>query len=178
MSAPFSNLRSKLARAVVAHLIESDAGTAADVLPFNAKGHKSLPNTTVIARAGRPEAQFTGNYRVLLHIVVRGRSAQAVGDADLTRARREFDDRVAKTYDAMMQGADETLRYTAAAITTAAHAKAAASPATDADLADFTALWLQDMGFGDGEPDEAGYWEEILAFEVVCCASAVDGFTL
>lgn len=176
MAAPFNNLRSKLNRAVAAYLVGAGAGTTEDVLPFTTRVAKTFPNTTVRARMGKPEPSFTGNYAIVLHITVRGSAAQDPTEANEEAARIAFDERVALTADAMMQTDNNAdLAYTAQAITDAGRALAISDPDNHADMADFKCHVLRDDGFGDPSPDEQeAFWEEILVFEAVCSAIAVD----
>lgn len=186
MSAPYSNLRSKLNRAVVAYLIGAGCGAATDVLPANSKAVKSFPNTVVKSAVAKPEVRLSGIYRITLAIKIKGSSVQSVNASNTELPRTAFDTRVAKTFDALMQTDDETtLNVMCGLITDTGRALAAvpanATPAQikfaadNADMADFTVEGWFDSGFGDGEPDEEGAdWEEILLFDVVCCSSNVD----
>lgn len=185
MSAPYHNLRSKLNRALVAYLVSQSAGDAASVVPFASRLPKEFNAdgvvTIVRARMGRPDTKFTGNYSITAHLIIRGSAAQDPSAAEPgdEAARKAFDERIAKTYDAMMQSSDgQTLRWTAYEISDQGRALATSSPADNADMADFTVLRVEDGGFGDPDPNEQDHiWEEVLVFEITCCASNIPGYT-
>jgi len=182
MAYPYSNLRSKLNRAVVAYLIsQPNCGTADDITPFNTRLVNSLiqPSTTVRARAGKPRVEMSGNYDVALQITVKGTGVQDVGDTSES-ARLLFDLRLASIYDAMFQSDDNyTLNATAKAITSAGRALAASDPVNNGDMDDFTVLAITDGGFGDPNINEQECaWEEQLMFNVLCCGSHLLGYSL
>lgn len=184
MPAPFSNLRSKLNRAIAAYLVNAGCGSIDDILPANATVSIGYPNTVINSRGGVPEIPMTGIYRVTVYIQVRGTATDANGEPNLQAGRIAFDQRVAQTYDALMQGDNGIdLTYTAAQINAAGRGLATPfdnSPAAislaknNSDMVDFSIVgngWY-DKGFGDGEPDEEGCaWMEVMIFEAVCCAS-------
>jgi hypothetical protein len=182
----YSNLRSKLNRAVVAHLISEGCGTAANVIPFLSRTEKTIqnsePNTVVRARVGKPRVMFSGVYDVVLQITIRGSAVQELADDDagLQTARLAFEDRVARTYDAMMQSDDgQSLSWTAKSITSLGRGLAVIDSVNDGDMDEFTCLSLQDAGFGDPNPnDQECVWEEVLLFEACCCASNLEGYEL
>lgn len=182
MAAPYNNLRSKLNRAVVAYLVSAGCGSEADVLPFHTRELKNVQNqeanTTVRARTGRPRVEMSGDYDVMLQITVRGSAVQEVGD-DTETARLAFDDRVARTFDAMMQSENGyDLNYTAQLITDSGRGLAVSDPVNNADMYDFTVLSIKDGGFGDANPNEQEcLWEEVLMFEVCCCAGNLGGYS-
>lgn len=180
----YSNLRSKLNRAVVAHLINEDCGTAANVIPFLSRTEKTIQNsecnTVVRTRVGKPRVMFSGVYDVVLHITIRGSAVQDVIDDDLQVARLAFDERVARTFDAMMQSDDgQSLNWTAKSITSLGRGLAVIDPTNDGDMDDFTCLSLTDDGFGDPNPnDQECIWEEVLLFNACVCGSNLGGYSL
>lgn len=119
MALPYHNLRSKLNRAIRAWLISQDCGTENDIhVGFNVKD-RDFPLTTIRAAIGTPMPHFSGNYSIRTMITVKGR-AQQNSDGDPELARILFDERLAKTFDALMQTDDnQTLRFTAKSITSA-----------------------------------------------------------
>lgn len=177
MPLPYNNLRSKLDRAICAYLIAQGVGTADDVSPWNSVTTNTYPLTTVHSTISKPEVNFTGNRRISVQISIKGSAANATNNDDPDSVRAAFDARVAETMDALMQTDDEqTLNYTANAITAAGRALATSSPKDNADMADFTLMEWYESGEGDGPtgPDEeACAWNEILMFDAVCCASAL-----
>lgn len=189
MAESFNNIRSKLNRAIVAHLIAEGAGSAVDCTPFLSSGSKVIPCTVVRAKVGKPVIPFSGNYDIIVHITIRGTATVEIGEIDAEAARRAFDERVAATYDALMQTDDnQTLRYTAKSITSRGRALAvddgSGAEATlkaqqNADMEDFTCLRVEDGGFGDPNPnDQESLWEEVLVFEMTACGSNIGGYSL
>ena len=188
MPAPFNNVRSKLARAVAAYLISAGAGDATSVRPANTRTPKEFVdgvNTTVKCRFAKPVNNVTGNYKIITHIIIRGRAVDDTEELD-ELARVAFDERIALTQDALMQSADGgmTLNWLANEISDQGRALATtevwedAPAAQHADMADFTCLFATDEGFGDNNPQEQEHiWEEVLVFEFTACGSAVEGYT-
>lgn len=184
MGAPYGNLRSKLSRALAAYLVGLNglAGTAADIFSIESRADRGYPNTTCRGFQAQPEVPFTGNETVTVRISIKGSATltdaqDAVNPKNQNAPRLTFDARVAATSDALMQSDDNSVSLKAMIplINNAAYALAAADPANNADLADFTLLSWYDKGNADGEADAEGCsWEELLVFEAVCCPSAVD----
>jgi hypothetical protein len=183
----YNKLRSKVNRAIAAYLVTQGAGGPDDVSPANSTGKKGFPFTTVQATLSKPEVQLTGLRRVSVHISIKGSAVQNPDEPNPDQSRKDFDDRVGATYDAMMQSDDgQTLRATADAITTAGRALAVDASngvdpvqvlraANNADMVDFTCQNVYDTGEGDGEADGEGCsWEEILMFDVIASPSNVD----
>ena len=197
MAEPFNRLRSKLNRAIAAYLLNPNAylavpdaslvpcGAKDDILPANAITPNTYPNTTVQATLSKVEVPLTGLRRISVHLSIKGSAVQEVGEPNPEQKRVEFDQRIANTYDALMQSDDgQSLRATARAITAAGRALAvpvdntAAAlqlAANNADMADFTCQAWFDSGEGDGMANAEGCsWEEILMFEALCSASNTD----
>jgi hypothetical protein len=186
MAAPFSTLRSKLNRAVCAYLISQGVGSTEDTVPAYSQGTYAFPNTTVRATLGTPDPPFSGNYRITLHVSIKGSAVQSAQDPNGDLAHIEFDERVAAVQDALMMGNGcDSLADTAAAINAAGRALAVAQDPSDpasvqqaannADMVDFTLIQWIDRGFGDGMADAKDCtWEEILIFEAYCCSRNVD----
>ena len=185
MAAPYSTLRSKLDRAICAYLISVGAGSSDDTTPNATQATYAYPTTTVHATTGQPDPPFTGNYRITVHISIKGSASQAVGDPNPQEAWAAFNARVATVQDALMSGNGcDSLADTAAAINAAGRALATVvdptNPASvqfsanNADMVDFTLIQWIDRGFGDGQADAKGCtWEEILVFEAYCCSANV-----
>lgn len=170
MAAPYNNVRSKLARAIVAYLqsLGGNVGLAASISPQNIAADSTYPITVVRVTRLRPDPQFVGNYIGPVHITIKGSAA--------TSTRLAFDTRVAATADAMMKSefSNSDFDYTAGQINLAGRALAISNPATDADMVDFTCLNIYDDGFGDAAPDEEGTaWQEVLVFNIRTCGSNV-----
>jgi len=174
MSAPYNILRSKLARAIVAYLIEQGAGTAADISPARSRQPKGYPCTEVIPAISRPEVQFAAVRRITVHISIKGTASKATPGEGLDAARQAFDARCAATYDALLVGDGQSFQATADAITDAGRALAVADPTGNADLADFTVQAWYEQGEGEGTAEAEGCdWEEVLMFDAICCGSNV-----
>jgi len=176
MAAPYHNLGSKLDRAIVAYLISEGAGTAGDVYPANRSGTKVLPNTTVQAFRGQPNPVCDGNYNVDVKVLVSMPAAEQPGSENTQAQRVAFDERLARTFDALHLSDDgDTLKATADAITDAGRDLADSDPDNNADMADFTCLSVLNLGFDRGEPDDAACaFVEVLTIRCNCCPSNVD----
>ena len=188
MAAPYHNLRSKLDRAIVAYLISAGAGSIDDVLSSRTRKARKFPNTTVKAGRGVPDPPYSGNYRVTVYVSIKYSATQEVKEPNPGLARTQFDQRVAQTFDALMQSDNQQDLHQTATLITAAGRNLAVDPnnGTDpvtkqeaennADMADFTIMQWIDQGFGSGpdEDAEGNNWEEVLMFEALCCPSNVD----
>lgn len=120
MATPYHNLRSKLNRAIRAYLISQGCGEADNIHVGFTVATREFPNTTVKAAIGTPDSPFSGNYKIRVIVTVKGRAAKNNQPGDPELARIKFDERLARTFDALMQTDDsQTLRYTAKAITSA-----------------------------------------------------------
>ena len=183
----YNSLRSKLNRAVAAHLVNvgGDCGTVKNISSANSVAALGYPNTKVQAVFSKPEVPLTGVRRVTVHITIKGKVSTKVGDPNEEAARVQFDKRVAAAYDAMMQSDDgHSLKATAALITAAGRAlavpvdesdEAEQFAANNADMAAFTCQEVYDAGEGEGEPDKEGSsWIEVLIFEIVASPSNCD----
>lgn len=186
MAAPYSNLRSKLNRAIAAYLVSVGAGSIEDVAPANSAGSSKYPNTTVRATMSKADVALTGLRRISVQISIKGSATIGINEPNKDVSRLNFDTRVANTDDALMQTDDgQTLRATAGLIAAAGRAlavvvdpndpKSVLFAANNADMVDFTCQGWYDVGEGDGEANEEGCsWEEILMFEALCSPSNVD----
>lgn len=181
MSAPYGNIRSKLSRALAAYLATFNSppvgnGPYTNVFSQFSEAQKTYPNTVCRVVQGQSEPPLSGDYICKVQIHIRGSAANVTAAADLDSIRAAFDSRCAATHDAFMvtDSTGQDLTATALAITAAARALAASSPANNADLADFTLIMWNDNGFGEGNADAAGCsWEEVFVFEALCCAKNV-----
>jgi hypothetical protein len=187
MASPYSNLQSKLERAIVAYLISKQCGTAADIFPFESVRTRSFPNTTVDTAIAVPDPLGSGNYRIPTLTSVKGSAAVAPGAVNPAAPRMAFDARVALTGDMLAQTDNqEDLKATAVDITTIGRALAVdasngADPvqvqiaANNADMADFTIHAWFERGFGKTTAKDDGCaWEIVILHEAVCCASAIN----
>jgi len=159
--APFSAIRSKINRAITAYLISAGCGTANDISPSNSAQITTYPNTKVKSAIATPNPVLSGDYKVQVQISIKGSA--------VTGSVADFDARVEKTGDALMQSDDNvSLRATATLIN-------AAGRALGGDMLDFTITEFYDAGSGDGEADAVGCdWEEILLFNVTAANANVD----
>jgi hypothetical protein len=194
VAAPYSNLRSKLDRAICAWLAsQPGCGSVDDILSSVSVFLKAYPNTTVETVLSKPTPDFSGNRWCHVHVRIAGSAVKQVPQpgqlAPNQTPRQLFDARVAATTDALMLSDNngQDLRYTADAITTAgralavdptngANANAAAWAAANADMVDFTALMWLDDGDAPGEitADEEGCaWKEVVMFKCLACPSNV-----
>lgn len=185
----YSNLRSKLDRAICAWLVNQGCGSVDDINPFAQTKLTPYPNTEVHSTLSKPDPDFSGNRRVSVQISIKGSATKDPANPDSQNPRIQFDKRVAATADALMQTDDNgvSLNATARSITTAGRALAAVQDPTDpvavqfaadnSDMADFTCqMWIDD-GEGDGEitADEDGCaWNEVFMFVALANPSNTD----
>lgn len=187
MAAPYNNIRSKLNRAICSFLIQQKCGSIDDVLPANTVQGKTFLNTTVQCTLAQPDPPLSGDYRITVHISIKGSATSPVGEPNPAIQRVNFDQRISKTWDALMQSANgQDLDYTAQQISAAGRTLAVDASngqdpvqkqlaANNADMVDFTCIQWIDRGTGDGRANEEGVsWEEILIFEALACSSNVD----
>lgn len=185
MGAPYSKLRSKLDRALVAYLTAQ--GVANTVLPARSSSTLDVSNGPVVvvrSHSGRPEAApAAGIWRFQVEIAVYGEAAPAPANADPDAQRFSLDDVFGATVDALMQSADlgQSLDATTAAVNAAGRALAQSSNATvaadNADMADFTLQFWIPTGLDAGNPkgdDQETVWKEIATFEAVANCFNVD----
>lgn len=188
MAAPYSNLRSKLDRAICAFLVDQGCGSQESIVPFASLESAGYPNTEVHSVISKPDPDFSGNRRIQVHVTIQGSATKDPNNPTSQSPRVEFDKRVAQTIDALMQTDDngQSLRATAVLITAAGRALAVAADATpeaiqfaadNADMVDFTCqMWL-DVSEGDGEidaDDEGCSWKEVAVFEALASPSNTD----
>lgn len=171
MGAPYHNILSKLDRALVAYLIAQNAGTEADVFPAKRSQNKKLPCTICYSEKGEETVVNTGTYTIKSSIMVKTSAIDDAGQADGT-ARLTSEARVANTFDQFKKDVDSGTDKLAEDITNAARALAAADPAKNGDLADFTCQSVVDRGPEAGF-DENDAWVDTLNLEIVACPGNV-----
>jgi hypothetical protein len=180
MASPFSNLQSKLERAIVAYLISKGCGTSNDIVPFEYEITRKSLMTTVNTGIAVPDVQFTGNYRIPVVVSVQASASEEPNATNPAAQRLAFDARVALTGDMLVQtGNGQNLQATATDINAAGRALATTGSAQDqtnnADMGDFTINGWFEAGFGKGEAkDEGCIWEIVLLFTAVGCGANVD----
>lgn len=184
MGAPFSNLRSKLDRAVAAYLIAQKVGTGTNVFPANRSGDIDLAEGPVIivrSHSGTPEHPLGGIWRFRVEVSIHGSAAPQPTDTSDQTERLALDQMTAQAGDALGQSADDMQSYQATAdgITAAAQASAVVANSNNADLVDFTLQFWGVAGLDGGNPRAQGapmdttVFKEFMDFEAVCCASNV-----
>lgn len=182
MGAPFSNLRSKLDRAIVAYL--QGAGVANSIFPANRSGDIDISDGPVVivrSHSGVPEASNGGVWRFRVEVGIHASAGPQPADANDQTERISLDGVLAATGDALCMQYDGTGDYQATAdqITFAARQSAQLAGATNPDLADFTLQWWGVSGLDGGNPRidgtsaDTNVFKEIMVFEAVCCASNV-----
>jgi hypothetical protein len=189
MASPYSNLRSKCDRAIVAMLVGEHCGSGANILPYAVNATKTYPNATIHSVSSIPDPSYSGNRWVKIQIEVKGSAAIDPAFPASQQGRVGFDNMVALIGDAMLQSSNngQDLQATCDLInqygralavdpTNGANPVAAQSALDNADMVDFTALVLKEGLEGDGtiEADEEGCsWCEILTYELLACPSNV-----
>lgn len=196
MAAPFSFLRDKNDRAVVAWLVSQ--GVAKAVYPANSNYPLDIadsPIVTVHSHSGKPEPAgvfFSGVWRFQTQITVHARAARQPDDKNPVLRRVQLGEVFAAVCDALLQSSDggQSLDYTSNAISLAGRALATMnipifkdSPITiasqNADMADYTCQeWLPSGLDGgnpraDGAPADTQVWKEAIVFESICCTKNV-----
>lgn len=177
-------------RATCAWLVSQGCGSINDIFPFTDVTINAYPNTEVHSiSSSKADPDFSGNRWIAVEISIKGSATVNLNNPTAQTPRTQFDLRVAKTVDALMQTSDNgvSLNATALAITLAGRALAVvqdpADPASvqlakdNADMADFTCQMWIDGDEGDGEitADEDGCaWNEVLQFKALACPSNVD----
>lgn len=183
MAAPYSNLRSKLDRAIVAYLIslaDPKVGTAADILPAYMSSDKPVLSTVVQSSQGPEDPPFTGNHNMAVKVRIKVPAANQPGQTNPMANRVVLDARSAATFDAFHQTANncdygETARLISAAGRALATSGTVTDQANNADMVDFTCQWIQDMSIAGGEPDdEATAFVDVITFSARCCPSNTD----
>lgn len=189
MAAPFSTLRSKLDRAIVAWLIQQ--GVADSVFPANNSGIIQVadgPVVVVRSHSGFPVTADAvgGPWQFDIEVGVHGSASPQPEDANQSDQQRyELDQVFAATVDALMQSdvADgQTLQLTADGITSAGQALASVTPVAPAvnlnlDMVDFACdTWLPPTLDGgnprvENAPTNTTVWKEIANFKAICRAN-------
>lgn len=150
MSAPYSNLASKLEQAA-AVLAAASAGANATVFTGQSDLDKDAP--CIICAADQETAEedppFTGNFWIDLEIQVKGIAAI---DADGLAPKAAYDTLVATTFDTFS-------------------ATALLANLNGAGIADFTCQGFVPKGPGFRTEEDA--WVNTLSFRIYCCASTL-----
>lgn len=168
----YHNILSKLDRAIAAYLISEEVGTAGNVFPAKRSKDRESPCVVAWSERAAETAPGTGTFTVTASIIVRSIATADAGE-DPDDVAAASDALLAAVADALTpEENDQNGERLADAITAAARAEAAANP-KNADLADFTCLYVTDKGPEAAFEDETGDWIDTLNKEIVCCPSAL-----
>ena len=170
--ANYHNLLSKTDRALVAYIVDQEAGTMEDVIPAKRSGDRPSPATVCFSSMGREAAPYSGTYLVTASIIVRSPAASELNDGD-NAARLASEARVAQTFDAFHRSIDSAGDKLADDITAAARALAIADKANHGDLADFTVIDVSIKSIDAGFEEGTNIWLDTLELELVCCPADV-----
>jgi hypothetical protein len=187
------NCGTQLERAIRAYLIAQGAGTADDIYISNdSRTRAGLDTglTDIMAVRSRVEGQeLSGNEVWQVTLENKFGASPQPGQADINLNRVQMDLRVGKQMYQMLQADDSspnTLKHTCAAISAAGRALAVdASNGADpdqaqvaednADMVDFTCIFLRFLGSERGHPkDHSTAWVEKRIFEITACPANVD----
>lgn len=174
------NNATQVERAIRAWLIECAAGTADDIYISNDSRERQFPITDIIAQESKHHPENTGTEIWQVTIQHKFPAANQPGQTNLGKNRVQMDDRVGKQMAAMLQSNDNlTLNATWEGITTSGRLLAttgsAQEQANNADMADFTCLFVRYMGATRGKPDDDSCaWVEVRNYEVTAANFAIN----
>ncbi len=156
---PSHNILSKTDRAIMAYLISADAGTDADVFPAKLSIDKDLPCTVCFS----DRAEWNGS-GWLVSSAVSVRTAAGIDvDQSATEPKDLSEERVGKTFDAIMTGIDDSGQghELGELITTAARNSG------DSDLSDFTIETVNIKGVEAGFEGKVSCWLDTFTLELL-----------
>lgn len=178
--APTGNFGSQIDRAICAFLIINCCGDSTNVSPSTSIAVNKYQLIQVKAFQSQHDPMLTGRESYQVQIQCKASAITESGNPNPEFRRAQLDALRGQALACLMQSDDDnTLDYTAAAITKAGRALNTGITLPDgqnnADMSDFTIDHLYWRGSTRGEPDdEAAAWVEILNFEVHGCAANVD----
>lgn len=189
------NIGSQIDRALRAYFISAGAvpntGTTNKGIFLTLEtAERTNPLRTILAHDAIESEQFTGNKEFMVTIVDQFDGLPQQGEHNPEQRRIEIDQQLGKMRLAMAQCADGefNLALTARNITDAGRALATVgttkSKANNADMGDFTCLWVEDAGLSrghpksaDGESTDETTWREITRYKITACPSKVFGYS-
>lgn len=179
------NNGTQLERAIRALFVTTGAVDPDDCFISNEsteRGNLSTGITTIQAiSSSTDESEPVGNEKWQVTIQNKFGAALEDGQTDTAINRLQLDMRVGRQQDKMTQAGDysQTLDATASAITAAGRALATvtAEPdaTNDADMAEFTCLFVRYTGATRGRPEDGSCaWVEVRNYEITACPIAIN----
>lgn len=175
MSEPFSDLQSKICRAVRELIISKGAGSAEDTFAAPCSDDRSLPNTTITVGDGSM-ADAPGNWEHRITIELRDSAAVQPGETNPQAPRIAANERFTRVVNAMTRSDDtHTLAYTAAQLTEIGRAMATADPENHEDMEDFTVIWLESVATGSSiKSGDGTFWAREIQFRCIAANANLD----
>ncbi len=177
---PLPNNGTQIERALRAWFIAHAAGTKNDLFISNDSRDRPQILTDIFATSSRHDPENTGNEIWSVSIQNKFPAAIQPGQNNPEAHRVAIDARVGLQMAALAQTDDNcTLNFTAAGISTAGRSLATAGSTRDqannADMADFTCLFVRYLGASRGRPDDDSCsWVEVRNYEITACPYNVD----
>ena len=181
MPTPTGDLQSKINRSIRAFLIANAAGVTVDnCIAAPAAFDRNIATTGqftgIETGDGDDNSDFGPGNVHFPHILITLEDTSVVVPGQATNIPRDnANAHMTAVFNAMNQSNDmATLFYTAQQITLAGRALAVGDPTNDADMADFTMLylWAGMTGSAKQSPDGT-FWRRELTFSCVACNSAL-----
>jgi hypothetical protein len=182
----FTNLPSKLSRAIAAYLVAAGAVPAERCFPIFTSRERPNdgPIVDVVPGVGQRSPALSGNFRFPINIIISGsakRASHEGGNPNTAKdtARIAFDAQVGAVREALMQTETNTdLKATAEMINAAAYAKAVADAESNGDLDELTIMDWYEGVFGPGKSEDDRHdWVMVVQFEADVAETKLTGYT-
>lgn len=168
----FSDLQSKLNRAIRAVIIDQGAGSDADTFVDFTSDNRELPNTTIDCGEASEHIPFTGNWRFpRVAIVLRDHAAIQPEEINTDAAWRAAMERYDKVRVALSRVGDSgEFDFMPGQLTTLGRALSVDDPENHADMEDFTVFWwnIVTLAAPRLSPD-GNFFESGLQFDAIAC---------
>ena len=192
MGQPFSNIRSKLDRAVVAYLKAAGVCDVINPAMYSSVIDMDASPVWIVVRShqGTPTTALCNVWDFLVEVGVHGPATPPLNTENEGENRVSFDQVFAGMFDALMQSGqgqafNQDLQATADLITSNGRALAVSADATiaanNADMADFTCqYWYPPVALDGGNPRVQGapenttVWKEFATFKAIVCPYNTD----
>lgn len=161
----YHNIRSKLDRALVAWIIEQEAGTSANTFPAKNSASVTLPAIICHTITATEEPPFSGNFTCQVEVTVRSRAPLESGEAASTTDDAS-DALVAAVFDCFHIDLEQSGATLAAEITTVAQG-------LGGDMLDLTLLNVRCVTEEGAFSEDSAAWEDTMTLEVYAVPSDV-----
>lgn len=162
----YHNILSKIDRALVAFIIQQNAGTLNDTVPAKTGTVKGLPVTLVHTEDAEENPPRSSDFLADTQITIKTAGPTQSTEKDVHKARLASEARVALVFSCFFLGVDSAADKLAEAITTAARNLAAADALHHGDLKDFTCLDVRIAGVGQGPEEGTAAWLDLLRLKI------------